>query len=152
MRKRKATFQTPRLELEILADEHTAIRNHHQELDETILHAEGSPRILKAAGVLVQSMLQHFTHEEEFHKKIALRADTVQRTAGIDLTAELLRIEAGLQEGEVYAALRLRGLCKRWMRGHLEMENAEFEISPLVVANDAAANAAVNSAATPNRL
>ena len=136
MRNRKGTFQAPRLELEILANEHSEIRCRHFELDEAILRGEGSPRILEAAGVLVRSMLQHFTHEEELRKKIPFPIGAAQNRAGIDLMAELLRIEVGLQQGEVYAALRLRGLCKRWMRGHIDLEKTEFEIGAIVSSSE----------------
>jgi len=130
MRNRDARPQPPENELDSLSEEHVEIRRRHHELDEAILHGHGSPRIVDAAGSLVKAMLQHFTHEEQFQKNFPLRLGEAQRHAGINLMAELLRIEAGLKQAEVYAALRLRGICSRWMRGHLDMEGREFELAP----------------------
>ena len=43
--------------------------------------------------------------------------------------AEIMMIAQGLRQGEVYAALRLRGLCKVWMHEHMYVENVEFGIA-----------------------
>jgi hypothetical protein len=128
--RKDARPQPQRDELNSLIEEHVAIRRRHHDLDEAILHGKGSPRILDAAGLLVQAMLHHFTHEEQLQKNFPQRLAEAQRLAGMNLMAELLRIEAGLKLAEVYAALRLRGICSRWMRGHLDMEGREFEPTP----------------------
>jgi len=50
--------------------------------------------------------------------------------------AEIMMIAQGLKQGEVYAALRLRGLCKRWMHEHMYVENVEFGFAALAFVNE----------------
>ena len=76
-------------------------------------------------------MLSHFTHEEQFQKKIAFPVREDQRNAWKKNMADLLQIDAGLKQEEVYAALRLRGFCKVWMHEHMHMEQLEFEFAAL---------------------
>ena len=114
-----------------LIKEHSNIHRQYIELDDAILHGQGSPRILEAARMLVQFMLSHFTHEEQFQKKIAFPVREDQRNAWKKNMADLLQIDAGLKQQEVYAALRLRGFCKMWMHEHLHVEPLEFEFAAL---------------------
>jgi hemerythrin len=133
MQSRKKKIVAPVSELEILDKEHSNIHRQYIELDDAILHGQGSPRILEAARALVQFMLSHFTHEEQFHKKIAFPVREDQRNAWKKNMADLLQIDAGLKQEEVYAALRLRGFCKVWMHEHMQMEQLDFEFA--VMAN-----------------
>ncbi len=117
------------VELEILAEEHSHIHCRLAELDEVILQAQGSPRILEAARELVWLLLLHFTHEAELLEKISLPALAEQRRAVKKMMDEVVRIEAGLRMDEAHAALQLRGLCKGWIEEHMHMESFEFEIA-----------------------
>jgi hemerythrin len=125
------------VELDILAEEHSHIRCRLAELDEVILQAQGSPRILEAARELVWLLLLHFTHEAELLEKISLPALAEQPRAVKKMMDEVVRIEAGLRVGEAHAALRLRGLCKGWIQEHMHMESLEFEIAAAPVAGNA---------------
>jgi hemerythrin len=133
MQSRKNKFYTPGGDLEILDKEHANIHRQYIELDDAILHGQGSPRILEAARTLVQFMLAHFAHEEQFQKMIALPVREDQLNAWKKNMAELLQIEAGLKQREVYAALRLRSFCKVWMHDHMQVEQLEFEFSALAL-------------------
>jgi hemerythrin len=117
------------VELNILKEEHSRIHCRYAELDDVILQAQGSPRIIEAARELVGMLLLHFSHEEEFLEKIPVSGLEEQRRAGKKMTDEILRIEAGLRMQEADAALRLRGLCKGWMYKHMSMDGLEFEIT-----------------------
>ena len=123
-------------ELEFLDKEHSDIHRQYIELDDAILHGQGSPRILEAARTLVQFMLSHFTHEEQFQKKIAFPIREDQRNTWKKDMADLLQIDAGLKQGEVYAALRLRGFCKVWMHEHMQVEQLEFEFAALAAVRE----------------
>jgi hemerythrin-like metal-binding protein len=137
MQNRKKKFLTPGIDIDILDHEHSNIHRQYLELDDAILYGQGSPRILEAALALAQYMGMHFTHEEQFRKNIAFPARQNQRSAWKKNMAELLQIESGLKQQEVYAALRLRGFCKGWMQEHMDMEGAEFEIVGLTVIPEA---------------
>ena len=137
MQSRKKKIGTPGCDLEILEKDHANIHRQYIELDDAILHGQGSPRILEAASTLVQFMLSHFTHEEQFQKKIAFPVREDQLNAWKRNMAELLQIDAGLKHEEVYAALRLRGFCKVWMHEHMHMEQLEFEFAALANAPEA---------------
>lgn len=131
MQSRKKQIVTLGGDLESLDQEHSNIHRQYIELDDAILYGHGSPRILEAARMLVQFMLSHFTHEELFQKKIAFPVRDDQRNAWKKNIADLLQIDAGLKQQEVYAALRLRGFCKMWMHEHLHVEPLEFEFAAL---------------------
>jgi hemerythrin len=131
MQSRKKQFYTPGSDLEILDREHANIHRQYIELDDAILQGQGSPRILEAARILVQFMLSHFAHEEQFHKKIAFLVREDQLNAWTKNMAELLQIDAGLKQEEVYAALRMRGFCKVWMHDHMHVEQLEFEFAAM---------------------
>jgi hemerythrin len=133
MQSRKQKIVAPGGDLEILDKEHSNIHRQYIELDDAILYGQGSPRILEAARTLVQFMLSHFTHEEQFQKKIALPVREDQLNAWKKNIADLLQIDAGLKQQEVYAALRLRGFCKMWMQEHMHVEQLEFEFAALAV-------------------
>jgi hemerythrin len=116
-------------------------------LDDAILQGLGSKQIIESAGELVRAMILHFIHEEQFLEKITLSSLDEQRTAGKRVRAELLMIEALLRKDEVYAALRLRGLCKRWLREHLYVEGLESDIALLAANNEAGRMPALASSA-----
>jgi hemerythrin len=116
MQRRKSKLrQQPSDEAEMLDRERFTIERQYIELDDAILHGQGSPRILEAARTLLQYLLLHFTHEEQFRKQISFPVLEDPRAVWKKNMAELLQIEAGLRQGEVYAALRLRSFCKGWM-------------------------------------
>lgn len=118
-----------RVELEMLEKEHAHIHCRLAELDEVILQAPGSPRIIEAARELAGLLLLHIAHETELLNTVPLAALGEQRRAGKKLMDEVLSIEAALSVEGAYAALRLRALCKRWISDHMYMERVEFEIA-----------------------
>jgi len=132
------SLEEPAAELEILAGEHSQIHRRYADLDDAILQGLGSKQIIETARELVRTMLLHFIHEEQFLQKITLSPPEEQRNARNRIMAELLKIETGLMKEQVYAALRLRGLCRRWMREHMYVEGVEFEIAVLAANNEAA--------------
>jgi hemerythrin-like metal-binding protein len=129
MPNRKIKFHVPGVDLEFLDKEHSNIHRQYIELDDAILHGQGSPRILETARTLAQYMKSHLAHEEQFQEKIAFPAHEYQRNGWTKNMVELLQIEAGLKQEEVYSALRLRGFCKGWMLAHMYVEKVEFEIA-----------------------
>ncbi len=125
------------VELDSLAAEHSQIQCRYAELDDAILQALGSRRIIEAARELVRAMLLHFIHEEQFREKIARSSLHEPRNSERKIMAavikDVMKLEAGLIREDVHAALRLRGLCKGWMRDHMHVEGVDFEIA--LVAN-----------------
>ena len=99
-------------EAEMLERERFQIDRKYIELDDAILHGQGSVRILHAAQGLVQLLMLHLAHEEQFRRQISF---PVVDDPWKKHMAELLQIEAGLAQEEVYAALRLRSFCKGWI-------------------------------------
>ena len=134
MPSRKTKFQTPGAKPEILDKELSTIHRMYIELDDAILHGQGSPRILEAACALVEFMLWHFKREEQLQKKLSFSVRGEQRKAWRTCMAELVEIEAGLKQDEVYAALRSRAFCKAWIHGQIPADRAEFEIASLAAA------------------
>jgi len=135
MKRQENRFQTRGAELEILDKEHSEIHRRYFELDNVILHGQGSARILEAARELVQSMGQHFTHEEQFQEVNSIPILEMQHNAEKKIMAEIMTIAAGLRQKEVYAALRLRALCKGWLHEHMYVESVEFGIAALASAH-----------------
>ena len=117
------------VDAELLDTERTSIERRYIEMDDAILHGQGSPRILEAARTLVPCLLLHFTHEEQFRKQIAFPFVDDQGAVWRKNIAELLQIEAGLKQGEVYAALRLRGFCKGWIHEHIYAKGRKLELT-----------------------
>ena len=60
-------------------------------------------------------LLLHLDHEEQFRGQISFPVVDDRRAVWKKNMAELLQIEAGLKQREVYAALRLRSFCKGWI-------------------------------------
>ena len=118
MPSRKSKYPIPTAGQEILEKEHADILRQYIELDDAILHGQGSPRILEAARTLLQYMLLYFAHEEQFQRRSSLASRGEQRTQWKRNLTELLQIEAALKQEEVYASLRMRSLCKSWMHQH----------------------------------
>jgi hemerythrin len=129
MRPRRRKLSRSAVDAELLDKERSDIERQYIELDDAILRGQGSPRILEAAGTLVPCLLLHFTHEEQFRKQIAFPFVDDQGAVWRKNIAELLQIEAGLKQGEVYAALRLRGFCKGWMHEHIYAKGRKFELT-----------------------
>ncbi len=136
MKSRENRFETCEDQLEILDKEHAAIHRQYIELDDAILQGEGSARILEAAKGLAQAMGMHFTHEAQFQEANSIPVFEKQNSARKAAMAEIMMIAQGLRQGEVYAALRLRGLCKGWMHEHMYVENVEFGIAALAFVNE----------------
>ena len=122
-------FEKPAVKLDSLASEHTQIHRRYLELDDAILQGFGSPRIIESARELIRAMLLHFIHEEQFLGTITFSSLDAQRDTGKKMMAEVLKIEAALVRDDVHAALRMRVLCKRWMREHMNGEGEEFKIT-----------------------
>lgn len=99
----------------MLERERFAIEREYIELDDTILHGQGSARIVNAARRLVESLLVHITHEEQLRRQISFPVLDDPHAVWKHNMAELMQIEAGLRQEEVYAALRLRSFCKGWI-------------------------------------
>ena len=130
MRSRKSKFGRSSAEAEMLESERFGIERHYLELDDSILHGEGSARILDAAQKLVKLLLVHLTHEEQLRSQIAFPVLDDPRAEWKKNMSELLQIEAGLTQSEIYAALRLRSFCKGWI--HLQrMWTSIFQPAPL---------------------
>ena len=149
MTNRMQSSEKPAVELDLLASEHLQIHRRYADLDDAILQGLGSKQIIETASELVRAMLLHLIHEERFVEKITFSSPQEQRNAGKKVMAELLRIEAGLMKEEVYAALRLRGLCKRWIREHLYVEGVEFEMAIVAANNEAGIIPGMASSALP---
>ena len=115
MGRRKGRLGQTDKEAEMLEKERFAIERRFIELDDAILHGQGSLRILEAAKTLVHFLQVHFTHEEQFRKQISFPVAEDPRAVWQKNMAELLQIEAGLRQGEVYSALRLRSFCRGWI-------------------------------------
>ncbi len=111
MRRRKRSRGNA--EAEMLEKERSGIEHQYIELDDAILHGHGTARILEAAQTLLQFLLSHLTHEEQLRKQISFPDDP--HATWKKHMAELLQIEAGLGQREVYAALRLRSFCRGWI-------------------------------------
>jgi hypothetical protein len=112
-----------------LDQERSWIQRQFLDLDEAILLGKGSPRILDAARTLVPYMLLHFTHQEQFQKLIPSAASVEQKLRWKQHMAELMQIDAGLVQGEVYAALQLRGFCRAWMHEGGAAEEVDFPLT-----------------------
>jgi hemerythrin len=127
-------FETTAFDLRNLEDEHAEIRRRYSGLEKAILCGRGLPRILDAADSLVQMMLLHFTHEEQFLVKLPLSSNLPERhrNANIEVTAKLFSIEAGLKQGSAASVFHLLRLGRFWMNEHLHLENEEFECEGLV--------------------
>jgi hemerythrin len=129
MQDRNTKFPTVAAEREILEREHGDIHRQYTELDDAILHGQGSARIVETARTLVQYMLLYFAHEERFLKKFSLSDRADERADWRSSVAELLKIEAGLRQQEVYAALRMRGFCRGWMQQHPLPQSSAQEVA-----------------------
>jgi hypothetical protein len=133
---RRSQSGPPRGEAEMLDRESLGIERQYIELDDAILHGQGSPRILEAARILVSLLLAHLAHEEQFRKQLAFPVLEDPHASRQKNMAELLQIEAGLRAGETYAALQLRSFCKGWM--HMRrMWNSIFQPSVAPLAEQA---------------
>lgn len=104
-------------QMKMLNQERAWIQHQFRELDEAILHGKGSPRILEAARILIPYLLLHFTHREQFRKRIPASLTHQEHLSSKESMTELLQIDEALLKGEIYAALRLRGFCKSWICG-----------------------------------
>jgi len=122
-------FETTAFDLRNLDREHAEIGRRYVGLEKVILRGGGMLRILAAADSLVQMMLLHFTHEEQFLLKLAVsrRIQEIQHDANVAVTAKLMSIEAELELGSTDGVLHLLRLGKDWMREHMNLEDEEFK-------------------------
>jgi len=134
MRTSTRKLETNAFDLRNLDEEHAEIRRRYSDLEKAILRGRALPGILEAADSLVQMMLLHFTHEEQFLLKLSLstRRQQEHRDANIKVTVQLFDIEAGLEQGEIATVLRLLLLARDWMKEHMQLESAEFECEGLI--------------------
>jgi hemerythrin len=112
--------------LHSLEREHLAIRRCYAELEETILTGRSLPCILKDASQLVQMMLLHFAHEEQFLEGISLTVLQRQRDASTEIISRLMGIEERLKQGKIGAVCLLLLLGDSWMKEHMQLESHEF--------------------------
>ena len=127
-------FETNAFDLRNLDEEHAKICRRYTGLEKAILRGRGLPRILEAADNLVEMMLLHFAHEEQFLMKLSLcsRLQERHRDANIEVTAKLFGIEAGLKQGNPAAVFHLLRLGRFWMKEHMHLESDEFECEGLI--------------------
>jgi hemerythrin len=127
-------FETNAIDLRNLDEEHAKIRRRYTGLEKAILRGRGLPRVLEAADNLVEMMLLHFAHEEQFLVKLFLgsRIQERHRDANIEVTAKLFGIEAGLKQGNPAAVFHLLRLGRFWMKEHMYLESDEFECEGLI--------------------
>jgi hypothetical protein len=101
-------------------------------LEKTILRGLGLPRILEAANSVVQTMLLHFIHEEQFIGEFALsKFQQRQRDADIEVIAQLFAIEDGIEQAKAAAVFQLLLLGRVWIKEHMHLESGEFECESL---------------------
>jgi len=118
--------------LSSLDEEHAEICRRYVALEKAILDRQGVSRTLEASDSLVQMILLHLAHEEEFTAKLPLLSHHERhRDTNIDTTVQLFGIEAGLQEGKTAAVLQLLLLGRLWMKEHMHLESSEFECEAL---------------------
>lgn len=122
-------FETDTLDVRDLAEEHVEICHRYIGLENVIMRGRVMPRILKAADSLVQMMLQHFAHEEQLLLQLSLssRLRTRLREANMEVTAQLIGIEVGLEQGKPAAVFHLLRLGRFWMKEHMHLESVESE-------------------------
>jgi len=120
-------FEPNIFSLHSLDREHREICQSYEAIEETILLGRGLSAILEAANALVQMMLQHFIHEEQFLEELSLKVLQKHRDSNIELIAKLLDIEERLRLRNVAAVLQLLILGDAWMKEHLQLERQEFE-------------------------
>lgn len=126
-------FETNAFELRNLDEEHSEIRRSYAGLEKAILSGRGMSHVLTAADGLVQMMLRHFTHEEQFLLKLPLSSRLRQshRNANIEVTDKLFGIETGLKQGKTASVFHLLRLGRLWMNDHMHLESQEFECGSL---------------------
>jgi hypothetical protein len=111
-----------------LIEEHSEIYRSFLALDEATVWGLGR-QVLAAAEKLTQLMLQHLVHEAQLLEKISPAVLKDQRTTMVALMADLNEVASGLGRKELPAALRLRGLCRKWLREHLVESEAPAAIA-----------------------
>jgi hemerythrin len=111
-----------------LNEEHKLIRSGYAELDEAIFHGVSSPIIIDISSKLTVLMLQHCCHEEEFLAEMAAVCSEESRIELRRNRVRLLALKEELRQGDVYAALHLRAVCRQWLNEHLQVE--DIELSP----------------------
>ena len=120
-------FEPNIFSLHSLDREHAEIRQSYEEIEETILLGRGLSTILEAANRLVQMMLQHFAHEEQFLEGLSLKVLQRHRDANVAVIAQLLDIEERLRLRKISAVLHLLMFGDAWMKEHMQLECQEFE-------------------------
>lgn len=126
-------FETSAFELGNLNEEHAEIRRRYAELESVILRESGLAPIFRAADRLVQMMLLHFTHEEQFLAKLSSASfQKRQHDATLEVTAKLLGIEAGLEQTKTASVFQLLVFGRIWMKEHMSLETDEFECEALI--------------------
>lgn len=99
------------------ARKYVAIQYRFLDLDNAILHADGSPRILEAARLLSEALRLQLQNEQP-EEPAAPEAISPRQMGNRWVWRELNWLDESLRYEEVDAALRLRALCKKWMREH----------------------------------
>ena len=112
--------------LQSLNEEHAEISRRYTRLESTIRLGRTLGGIVEAANGLVQMVLLHFVHEEQFLEKLSLPSFPRQRDANIEITALLFDIETGLEQGKAGTLSLLLLLGKVWMKEHMQLECEQF--------------------------
>ncbi len=129
--------ETNALDLHHLIQEHVEIRRCYRGLEKVILRARSMRRILAAADNLVQMILLHFTHEEQYFVKLSLPGlRESHREANREIKSKLSDIEAELEQGKPANILQLLRLGKVWIKEHMHLENEEVECETLIKEED----------------
>lgn len=133
MRTSTRVFEKNALALLHLDAEHSEIRRRYTGLEKAILSGTGMPCILATAKNLVQIMLLHFIHEEQFLAELSLvNIQNRHSDANIEITAQLFSIEAELEQGKTATLFQLLLLGRAWMKEHMQLEGEEFECDGLI--------------------
>ena len=127
MRTPTRMIKTNAFDVRNLDREHAEIRRRYTGLERAILCGREMPSILQAATSLVQIMLLHFAHEEQFLLKLAFSSQLRKKLseANMEVTDQLIGIAEGLEEGKPAAVFHLLRLGRFWMEEHMHLESVE---------------------------
>jgi hemerythrin len=130
----KRIFEPEVFHLYVLDEEHSGIERCYVTLEAEILSGRGIPAMVEAAERLVEAMLLHFDHEEEFLELVSRSILVGQLDANKKTTVQLLDIEDGLKQDQPAAVLQLLLLVRLWIYWHTWTESIDFECAAPVSA------------------
>jgi len=127
-------FEPEVFQLHVLDEEHYEIERRYVALEEEILAWRGISAMLAAAENLVEAILLHFAHEEEFLEGVSRPILLRQLQANTKIADQLLDVEDGLKQKKPAAVLQLLLLVKVWLYWHAWTESIDFECAAPVPA------------------